>query len=351
MPDYSIQEAQDQFITRNEPSWNGETARTYRKYLNTFCKYTTQENIRHLSDLNRWNVGQYTNYLLKTDYARATIQSKQKQARRWIKWLESQGLVEVGLHLAINPITLDDEEQTSSDILPPNQLEQYLSFYRNSAKWRGTRRHALIEVIGHTGARRSGIRALDITDWNSEDRTLKLLNREKQGTRIKNGDIHERKVVISQAPAEALQMYIDRERYQKHDNQGREPILTSQQGRPTKSTMTNWLYQATLPCVMKECPHGKERRNCKWTEQTDSSKCPSSESPHPVRRGSITWQLNIGRDPRDVAARAGTTVEVLKRYYDKPDLDAELRRRITEFDEIDICKHSDPSDVNKDLEQ
>ncbi|MDL0139845.1 hypothetical protein PNP85_10055 [Halobacterium salinarum] len=50
-----------------------------------------------------------------------------------------------------------------------------------------------------------------------------------------------------------------------------------------------------------------------------------------------------------VANRAGTTPGVIRRYYDQPDLDAELRRRITDFDGIDICKHEDPTDVDSEV--
>ena len=67
--------------------------------------------------------------------------------------------------------------------------------------------------------------------------------------------------------------------------------------------------------------------------------------------GSITWQLNAGRDPVDVAARAATTPGVIRRYYDQPDLDAELRRRVTQFDDIDICEHGDPTDFDEVTER
>lgn len=356
-PDVNIPDAVDSFIRRNQMNWNGETARTYRKSLDTFEEFILnngsvddKDQIESVSDIERWILGQYKDWLVGQDYAAATVQSKQKQARRWVKWLESQGLVEVGLHLAIQPIQLSDKEQTSSDILEPNQINKYLTFYRNNPRWRGTRRHALLEVIAHTAARRSGIRGLDVRDWDKENRMLSFINRPERGTRLKNGRPHQRKVILSGEPAKVIDEFIKKNRLNKHDEHGREPLFASRQGRPTKSTITNWVYSATQPCIMQECPHSKERHNCEWTKQTKASQCPSSSSPHPVRRGSITWQLNIGRDPNDVAARAATTREVLRRYYDSPDLDAELRRRITEFDAIDICEHSDPTDVDEDID-
>jgi hypothetical protein len=43
--------------------------------------------------------------------------------------------------------------------------------------------------------------------------------------------------------------------------------------------------------------------------------------------------------------------DVIRRYYDQPDLDAEPRRRITAFDEINICEHSDPTDIDEELSE
>lgn len=349
-PDLEIADAVDLFITRNRPDWKGETARTYRKSLDTFETYAEAADLDTISDLEMWKVGQYTDWLIQQDYARVTVQSKQKQARRWLKWLESQGLLRIGTHLAIEPLQLEDSEQTSSDILRPESLRDFLHYYRESMRWRSTRRHALLEVIGHTGARRSCIRSLDLEDYDPDARTLSFINRPETGTRLKRGDSHQRKVILSEAPNQVLHEFVERERYDKHDDHGRRPLFASSRGRPTKASITKWLYQATLPCIFRECPHNRERHTCEWTQQTEASKCPSSTSPHPIRRGSITWQLNIGRSIQDVADRAATTPDVIRRYYDRPDLDEALRRRITDFDGIDLCEHTDPSDINEELD-
>ena len=349
-PDLSIPDAVDRFITRNRPDWKGETARTYRKSLDTFEEFADDQELDTLDDLEMWVVGRYTDWLVNSDYAQTTIQSKQKQARRWLKWLESQGYLRVGMHLAIEPLKLDDSEQTSSDILRPGTLRNFLEYYRDSVKWRATRRHALLEIIGHTGARRSCIRALDVDDYDPDARTLTFINRPETGTRLKRGDTHQRKVVLSEEPNEVLHEYVQRDRYEKHDENGRRPLFASTRGRPTKDTITVWSYQATFPCLIRECPHSRQRHTCEWTTQSKASQCPSSTSPHPIRRGSITWQLNIGRSIEDVADRAATTPDVIRRYYDRPDLDEDLRRRITDFDGIDLCEHSEPTDVNEEID-
>jgi integrase len=256
--------------------------------------------------------------------------------------------VQVGLHAAIDSLNLEDDEQTSSDAIAPDDLASLLRFYRGDSDFQNSREHAILELIAHTGVRRSGVRAVDVSDWNHSDRIVELRNRPENGTRLKEGAKHNRKVVLSQKPAEVIQAYVQENRFDKHDEVGRQPLFTSREGRPNVSTVTNWIYQSTIPCRRKECPHNKEKGSCDWTVQSESCKCPSSSSPHPARRGSITWQLNIGRSIQNVAARAGTTPDVIRRYYDKPSLDAELRRRITEFNGIDVCKHSVPEDVKED---
>lgn len=131
-PDRTIPESIRLFITRNKPNWKGETTRTYSKSLDTFEKFAADEGLETLEDLELWRVGQYTDWLIESDsdYACATIYSKQKQARTWLKWLESQGYLPTGTHLAIEPLKLDDSEQTSSAILRPETMKEFLAFYR-----------------------------------------------------------------------------------------------------------------------------------------------------------------------------------------------------------------------------
>ncbi|MFC7239159.1 site-specific integrase [Saliphagus sp. GCM10025317] len=107
-PDLDIREATELFITRQRPNWKGETARSYRKGLDSFEDFAADHDLETLDDLDLWEVGKYTDWLVQTDYARATIYSKQKMARTWLKWLESQGLVDVGTHLAIETLRLED---------------------------------------------------------------------------------------------------------------------------------------------------------------------------------------------------------------------------------------------------
>lgn len=121
--------------------------------------------------------------------------------------------------------------------------------------------------------------------------------------------------------------YLAEHRHRIHDDYGRRPLLASQVGRASENSVRTWTYLATLPCLHSPCPHGNERDTCDYVDYTEASKCPSSRSPHQVRTGSITWQLNRGVPIETVTKRVNTSVRVLKRHYDQPDQLEELEER------------------------
>jgi site-specific recombinase XerD len=344
-PDLSIEEAADLFIRRKRPQWKGETERTYRRTLNGFEQYADDSDLESLSDLSRYTIGGYSDWLLDDDLARATIASRQKQVRTWLRFLEAQGLVPLGSHLAVDVIRLDDGEEVSDEKLAAEDARVLLEFYREDAKYRGTREHALLEVIWHLGPRRSCIRALDLGDY--DDGVLTFRNRPESGTRLKRGNDHERKAVLSPEPSRVLDLYLARERIDVRDDAGRKPLFTSEVGRPTKATITSWMYVATQPCLGLECPHGRRRPVCSWVPRDKASKCPSTRGPHAIRRGSITWQRNLGISAEKVASRAATTPDVIRRYYDQPDLREDLQRRRADTEDLDIIDHLSRTDLEE----
>ena len=345
-PDLTISEAIELYIRRNRPNWRGETERTYRRNLGDFEEFAAENGIETVDELERWEVGYFTDYLLDQDYARVTVSGRQKTARTWLKYLESQGIVDFGFHLAIETITTTDEEETSDQQLDPESARRLLSFSRESAAGRGTRRHTVLEVFWHVGCRSSGLRALDIEDY--ENGVLEFRNRPKSDTRLKGGTKHERNVVLSETPRKILELYLARERIEKRDEYGRKPLFTTVRGRPSRSTVRGWMYLATQPCMYTECPHSRRRPNCEYVERTHASKCPSTRPPHAIRRGSITWQRNLGFDAETVAQRVSATPNTIRRYYDKPDLGDELERRRAETEQIDIEEHLHPTDFDAD---
>ncbi|AOW80738.1 integrase [Halodesulfurarchaeum formicicum] len=76
------------------------------------------------------------------------------------------------------------------------------------------------------------------------------------------------------------------------------------------------IYRLTRPYYADESPHGRSRDKCEATTNAHASKCPSSVSPHAIRRRSITAHWN-GNIPKDVASdRMGVSGVVLDKHHD-----------------------------------
>lgn len=99
---------------------------------------------------------------------------------------------------------------------------------------------------------------------------------------------------------------------------GRDPLFTSKHGRYHKNTLRNLVYAFTRLCIVSgECPHGRDIKTCDAAQvQNDASKCPSSKSPHAIRRSALTYMLREGTPTKVVSDRANVEVRVLEDHYD-----------------------------------
>ncbi|TSD15103.1 hypothetical protein DP107_04410 [Haloglomus irregulare] len=104
-------------------------------------------------------------------------------------------------------------------------------------------------------------------------------------------------------------------------------MLTTSHGRVSTNTIRQWMYYATAPCRAGPCPHDRQRDTCDWFDRTSGHHCPSTLSPHRVRTGSITWQLNRGLDEHEVSRRVNASPETIRKHYDVADADEEFHQR------------------------
>lgn len=340
--DLSIEECLQRFFAKRQADSTDRTLRSYRSRLTRFEDWTAEQDIQRMGDLDPWHIDQYDLSRREDDLAPTTIKGNLTTLRVFLKYARDIGAVDDAVVEAVSVPSLDPHQEKSSKRLNADDARDALSFFRGSQAYFGVPMHASLEVTWHTGARMSGLRALDLGDYDSEDRSLSFKHRPQTGTGLKNKLEGERLVGLSADVCSALDAYIARERSDKRDDNGREPLFAGRQGRASFSTLRAWSYQASQPCLWTECPHGKRRPTCEWTERTHASKCPSSRSPHAVRTGSITWQLNQGMDIERVAVRVNAAPSTIRRYYDAATdrEEFEERRRETES-KLDISQEDD----------
>lgn len=119
------------------------------------------------------------------------------------------------------------------------------------------------------------------------------------------------------------------------DEHGRRPLLTSARGRLGRSTIRKYCYRWTRRCAYGEgCPHDRDPETCEATDNQKANKCPSSVSPYPFRRGSITHHLNEDMPETAVGGRANVSQVVLEKHYDRRTKREKMEQRRQYLDDI-----------------
>lgn len=325
--DWSPREASARYLRRREPDSTKGSLHGWEYRLKLWVEWCESVGIETVGELRPYDMDEYYE-IRASDVAPATLEGEMWTLKKVAEFLEDLGAVEDGLADAVRIPDLDPEDRSNDTKLATEDAVSLLRFYRSSDDHYASRRHAFLELAWFTGARQGGLRALDLRDVELDDRPyVDFRHRPESDTPLKNKLGGERPVALTDEIADVVKSYIRNDRYDVHDDYGRQPLLASAKGRPGKNTLRVWSYLATLPCQFGPCPHGKEREACEYTEYAHASKCPSSRSPHQIRTGTVTWLLNRGWPPEDVAERVNASVKTIEQHYDKADPE-ERRRRL-----------------------
>lgn len=329
----SPRDAVDRYLRRRRADATAASVKSYRYRLKLFVEWLQVVDVGEVGQLRGYDFDEYFE-IRSGDVAPSTLENETRTIRSFVEFLEQIEAVEDGLSDRVRIPDVDEEDRVDNQQLEADDAIPLLAYYRTAPGAYGTRDHIFLELAWTIGARQGGLRALDVRDVHVDERFVEFVHRPETGTPLKNKKDGERPVAIFENTAEAIGRYLEEYRHGVHDEYGRAPFLSSERGRPSTNTLRGWSYLATQPCIYGPCPHGRERSSCEFTERAHSSKCPSSRSPHRIRTGSITWQLNQGLPPAVVADRVNATLKTIKQHYDKA-TDQERRERLRDRMERD----------------
>jgi site-specific recombinase XerD len=303
-----------QFIEHRRPSVRDttlENAKTRLGHFLEWCEEAEIENLnvltgRHLSDFVRWRRGQV---------APITLQKQLTTPRQALRYWADIEAVRDGLAEKLHAPELPDGAEAKDVQLPTRRATDILD-HLDRYKY-ASREHAILGLLWRTGMRRGTLQAIDLDDLEPDDHAVHLRHRPETDTPLKNGDSGERMVYLGPRWFEVLTEYIGQHRPDETDEYGREPLLTTSNGRMSDTTIYDVVNRATQPCRYGECPHDRDPDDCEAVGAPNvPSKCPSSRSPHAIRRGAITHHLNEDISPEVVSERADVSLDVLYRHYD-----------------------------------
>lgn len=345
--DLSVREVYDMFLDAHQLDYTDETLRDYETRLRQFVEWSEDEadEIETIGDVTGFHLEQFKLYRQGQDLAPTTMKGQMATLKKFLEYAASIEAVDEWLPHKVNIPKLDQSEETNDVLLDAEDAKAAIEYYRDSPTQYATHPHVALELCWYTGARLGAIRSLDMEDYKADDQILWFHHRPP--TVLKKKEQGERPVGLPEEVCEVLDAFIEYERFHKRDNDGRRPLLSARQGRPSNGTIQGWVYRATIPCNHSPCPHGKTRETCSWTTRQTASRCPSSRSPHQVRTGSITWQLNRGLSWEGVGERVNSDPDTLRRYYDKASDLERLEERRRSFIE-DLQFNDSDSDNDND---
>ncbi|RJT03903.1 site-specific integrase [Halococcus sp. IIIV-5B] len=314
--------------SRSEASENTLRSHKYRlRHFIRWCEDGDEGNIQNLNSLTGRDLHEYRVWRKQEgDLNVVSVKTQLSTIRVFMKFCESIDGVEDGLSEKMLVPTIHGGEGSRDALMEVPHAETLLEHLRKYDY--ASRRHITILLLWHTGMRIGALHSLDVKDFDEEDERLSLNHRPETGTRLKNKSNGERYVALSENVCEVLKDYLSEVRPPTEDDSGRQPLLTSQKGRPSRGTLRGVIYRATQPCVIGECPLGNEQDACEYYG-SGSPKCPESVSPHSIRRGSITHFLSKDVPEKVVSDRMNVDQKTLSKHYDRrtEEQQAEQRRQ------------------------
>lgn len=293
------------------------TVRSHRSRLGFFVGWCDEQGIENLNDLSARDIHEFRVWR-REDLNVTSEKTQMDTLRVFVEWCETIDAVQHGLFKKIKSPVIPDGgnvRETTLTMDRANEILDYLKTYEYA-----TVEHVTWLVLVETGMRLGAAHGLDIDDYrrDSDYPHLQLAHRPDTDTPLKNARKGERPVSISSDACDIIDDYIENRRTDVTDGYDREPLLASQQGRISKSTIRKYVYKWSRPCAVgAACPHDRDPAECDAANDLDqASKCPSSVTPHPIRRGYITRLLKAGVSVEVVSDRCNISPIVIDEHYD-----------------------------------
>lgn len=294
----------------------------YRGRLESFIAFCEEQGIENINDLTGRDLHKYRNWRSEGrgegygEVKKVTLHSNMKTVRDFLYFCYEYDALPENMQDKVPVPELREEEEVRDEMLDPNRAQNVLDYLGRHRY--ASRVHVEFMILWHTGCRLGALQALDLKDFDYDDRSLHFVHRPDTGTPLKNGKKSTRYVAVGDYEADVISDYIEHHRHDVTADYGREPLITSTQGRLSQTPIRNDVYRITQPCeYANECPHGKDQKTCKLRNRSRLAECPSSRSPHRLRDGRLT-KHRLDGDPREVVSdRVDASEEIVDKHYDQ----------------------------------
>jgi len=322
-------EAVEMYLEGKQDELADSTLRSARHRLNAFIQFCDEEEIEDLTTLSGRDLYKYRIWRRegqgdgREPIKLVTLKGQLATLRSFLNFAADIDAVPPELYEQIGLPNMKNGEDVSDSTLDPERVVEILDYLEHAQP--GSRDHIIVMLLWRTGARTGAIRGLDLDDLDLDGShprvsgpAVRFVHRPETGTPLKNQEAGTRWNRISEKAARYIEDYIEYHRHDVTDDHGRDPLITTEYGRPVGNTFRTTLYRVTRPCWRgAECPHDRDPDECEATHLDKASRCPSSRSPHDVRSGRVTFYRREDVPRRIVKDRLNASEEILDRHYDR----------------------------------
>jgi site-specific recombinase XerD len=325
-------EAVNEYLAEIKNELAATTHANHRYRLDQFIQWADEEGLTNMNDITGSKLQSFKQWK-SGDVAKVTVKNHLSTLRQFIEFCEDIDVAPNGVGRKIRLPTMQLGDDVNDTHLLPKEAKAILDYCEKYEY--ATLRHTAFYILWHTGMRSGGLRGLDVDDYDSHNGILSIRHRPKTATPLKNKERTERDVSIKAAVTDVLDDFLEMHHPYVEDEHGRVPLLGTSQGRMEQTTLQRNIYTLTRPChYTNECPHDRDMQECEATSYNTASKCPTSVSPHALRKGSITVhrKQNV---PKEVASeRMDVSGDVLDKHYDKRTKREKMQQRREYLDNI-----------------
>jgi integrase len=246
------------------------TRRSEKHRLRAFLQFCDEEGIEDLTELSGRDLFRYRTWRRegqgdgREPIKKVTLKGQLATIRRFLRFAAGIDAVEATLYEQVTLPTMTNGEDVSESTLSADRAIEILDYLEHAQP--GSRDHIIVLLLWKTGARTGAVRGLDLRDLDLDGThprvdgpAIHFVHRPETGTPLKNQTKGTRWNRISEKTASYLQDYIDYHRHDVTDDHGRNPLITTEYGRPAGNTLRKSLYRVTRPCWRgEECPHDRE---------------------------------------------------------------------------------------------
>lgn len=328
-------EAKQMYLQQRKEEVSESTIQAHHYRLNHFVRWCEDvENLENLNTLSGRDLQRFKMWRREDGgLNNVTMVTQLSTLRVFLKWCEKIDAVPPETFEKVLMPSLSTNEDRRTAMLDAEEADKLITYLRKFEF--ATRTHALVELLWHTGMRIGAAHSIDVEDYDREKQRIELRHRPEEDTRLKNKEEGERYVSLASEVCDSLDGYLQYNRIKAADEYGRNPMFTSRFGRAAKSSLRDSLYRASRPCKYTEgCPHDRDLDSCEALEDNKASKCPSSVSPHAIRRGSITHHLSKDVPDKVVGDRMNVSLDVLEKHYDRRSEEEKAEQRRGYLDEM-----------------